>query len=144
MSRRSRIRLAVSGVVDVVWFGNKELYDGRTLSAGEEDVEGTEDVKEWTEAAEEPDEDDIDMAVVLSSKAGGQKLGKKQHRPGEGSHNIASSKLLGSRSRIIWLELGGDVSQVNAVCRRGPKGSRSSGCQNWARNRAALGRRPIT
>jgi hypothetical protein len=29
MSRRSRIRLAVSGLVEVVWFGKSEVYEGR-------------------------------------------------------------------------------------------------------------------
>jgi hypothetical protein len=72
----------VSGVVDVVWFGYRELYEGSTSSAGE-DKEGMEDAKERTEAAEEPDREDIDMVVCWSSTRNRTTLGKKRGKPGE-------------------------------------------------------------
>ena len=85
--------LAASATVDVDWFGNNEAYDGST-SGSWIGVEGVDEVNERTEAAEDPDGEDIDIVTVGGRRRGTRATWeKKEHGVVRGaSHNIANTK----------------------------------------------------
>lgn len=77
--------LAVSGTVDVDWFGNSEVYEGSTCGSWLA-VEGMEEVYERTEAAEDPDGEDIDIVTVVEGDLGKRATwGEKEHGGCQGS-----------------------------------------------------------